>query len=112
MAANPKTVFEPRFCPGCGDPRPHGAKVDECQKCRPYVLRWSRESPLKLMKRRVQVNVLEHRMNLILPGDVDQLRKLGASEIKAKVQKPAAPRPPSELHTPTKPSLRVVRSKR
>lgn len=111
MAANPKTIQFPttgRFCRACGEPLGEGKKVDECDGCRAYLRRVAKTAtPRKIMSRRMQVQLWDRRLELLLPGDPQQMQKKSAAELKVQPLSPV--HSASELKKPTKPSLRVVR---
>jgi hypothetical protein len=110
VAANPKTFYSTagRFCSACGTTLGEGKLTDECDKCRAYLRRLAKKTPRQVMTRRVQIDLYSRRIALLLPSDLPPETR--ASQIKLQPLSRVHSR--SELKTPTKPSLRVVRSKR
>lgn len=108
MAANPKNVFSAagRFCNACGVALGEGTRCDECEGCRAHLRRLSKQTPGWVMKRRMKVCIWERRMSLLLGGNGD------IDRAPSKLKPLSKPHLPSELKAPTRPSLRVIRSKR
>jgi hypothetical protein len=97
MAANPAS----RYCKHCGEPINDRSRLEECPKCRARAVRWIGRPPAQILERRRKLNVWDHTLEDILPGDVDRLAAKPESQLLIK--------PPSHYRPTSKRTKEVVR---
>lgn len=66
---------------GCNTEISPRSRVEECPACRAYLVAYLKASPARTLERRQKINLFDSRLQVIMPGDVDELSE--ASRLKA-----------------------------
>lgn len=59
--------------PGCRNELSPRSRLDECQPCRAYLVRYLTMSPARVLDRRQKIHLYDSRLQAVMPGDPESL---------------------------------------